>query len=416
MPTFPFESSCRNSPWSCSSESPVRPTSRRTRSGAGAALGATVLLLYAVHVQGNSDYGDEYRWFSLLLLLVIVSLRATKAAGLATFFLASILGGFFLLVKLSLGAGTVLTLSAACVLTRQPSIAAARIGLLLTGTTLGFAGAWLAHQGTLTGVGAFFAAAADVISGYSSAMSGLSLRMETALCFGAFAAILGGISLASPRSGATMTMLACGAPLFVAWKHAMVLGGPNHARTFMLFGLLVLCLILVPLLSSKRRWTAALLVVPSLVLLAPWFHYRATRTGGVANLGRRLAEPLLFRADSDGNSYARRSLETDEQSWNRAGHSQSCDFRIAYAPSSGPSRSTSTLGRASTSPPTISLGRIDPPQLLSRRTLPDSTAEILGFSPPPERPPMFSGIWNPVPSAFIADTFSGTSPRRSARS
>ncbi len=187
----------------------------------------------------------------MLLVFVIFSLRASRAAGLATFFLASFLGGFFLLVKLSLGAGTVLTLSAACLLTRQPSIAAARIGLLLTGAALGFASGWVAHQGTLTGVGAFFGAAADVISGYSSAMSGLSLWTETAICFCVFAAILGGISLASPRSGATMTMLACGAPLFVAWKHAMVLGGPNHARTFMLFGLLVLCLILVPLLARR---------------------------------------------------------------------------------------------------------------------------------------------------------------------
>jgi hypothetical protein len=262
--------------------------------GTGAALGAAVLLIYAVHVQGNSTYGDEYRWFSLLLLLVIDSLRASRAAGLATFLLASFLGGFFFLVKLSLGAGTVLTIAAASLLTRQPSIAAARILLLLTGATLGFAGAWLAYQGTLTGVGAFFAAAADLVSGYSSAMSGPSPWKETSLCFGAFAAVLGGLALASPRSGAAITMLACGAPLVIAWKHAVVLGTANLARSFMLFGFLVLCLILVPLLSSKRRWTAAFLIVPLVLLFVPWFQYRATYARGFASLGRRLAQPLLL--------------------------------------------------------------------------------------------------------------------------
>jgi hypothetical protein len=89
-----------------------------------------------------------------------------------------------------------------------------------------------------------------------------------------------------------MTFLACGAPLFVAWKHAMVLGTPRHAQTFMLFGLLLLCLILVSLLDSKRRGIAVLLVVPSALLFVPWIHYAASQTWGTASLGRTLAEPL----------------------------------------------------------------------------------------------------------------------------
>ncbi|HJS74519.1 MAG TPA: hypothetical protein VJ921_09540 [Vicinamibacteria bacterium] len=262
--------------------------------GTGAALGASLLLVYTVHVQGNSDFGDEYRWFSLILLLVLNSLRAPRVAGLLTFLLAAFFGGFFLLVKLSLGAGALMTISAACLLTRNPSVAASRIGLLSIGAPLGFAVAWLAHQGTLEGAVDYFFTAADLVSGYSSAMSGASGWREMALCFGAFTAILGGIALSSPRSCAAVTLLVCGVPLFVVWKHTMVLGTPNHTKAFVLFGSLILSLILVPFLGSKRPWTAALLVVPAVFLFAPWLHFRAEQTGGIRSLGERLAEPLLF--------------------------------------------------------------------------------------------------------------------------
>jgi hypothetical protein len=259
--------------------------------GTGTAIGAAFLLVYAVHVQGYSDYGDEYRWFSLILLVVVVFLRASRTAGAATLLLASVLAGFFLLVKLSLGVGSLLTISAACLLTRTPSIAASRIGLLLIGAPLGFVVAWLAHHGTLEGTVDYFAAAVEIVSGYSSAMSGATEWKDMGLWFGAFAAILGGLALASFRSRPTVTLLACCAPLFVVWKHTVVLGTPNHKKAFMLFGLLLLSLILVPLLGSKRRWAAALLLVPLLILFVPWMQ-RADQTGGIQSLRLRLTIPF----------------------------------------------------------------------------------------------------------------------------
>jgi hypothetical protein len=266
--------------------------------GTVAALIAALLLVYTVHLQGGSDFGDEYRWFSLILLLAVVALRTSKASSMAAFLIASLLGGFFLLVKLSLGVGALLTVSAACFLTRTPSTAASRAGLVLIGAAPGFVLAWLAHQGTLTGSVAFFAAAADIVSGYNSAMSGTAEWKVWALCFGAFVALVGGIALASRSEGAGVTLMACGAPLLVVWKHTMVLGTVNHAKAFMLFGLFLLGVILVPLLGSKRRWTAALLPVPFVVLFVPWFEYRSEHTGGIRNLRRVLTEPLLLPGQS----------------------------------------------------------------------------------------------------------------------
>ncbi|MGH9337373.1 MAG: hypothetical protein ACRD21_26795, partial [Vicinamibacteria bacterium] len=74
-----------------------------------------VLLPYAVHLQGG-----EQRWFAVLVVLLLVGVTAPRLIGLASFSAASLLAGFFLLVKLSLGVGGVLSILAGCILTERP--------------------------------------------------------------------------------------------------------------------------------------------------------------------------------------------------------------------------------------------------------------------------------------------------------
>jgi len=261
--------------------------------GNGIALAAALLLVYAVHLQGNSLYGDEYRWFSLLLLLVVIAVGAHPVLGNATFLLASLLGGFFLLVKLSLGAGAILALSAACVLTRRPRVGVSRIGLLAVGATVGFAAAWLAHQGAFAGAGGFFAGAADVVSGYGSAMSLAPVGWEkTALCFGAFAALTTGIAAFSGSVRPFLTWLACGTPLFVAWKHAMVREDTLHVRAFVLFGFFAVCMVLVHLLAGRKYRSALFLLLPVATLFAPWSLHADESENVLAGLRHRLLAPF----------------------------------------------------------------------------------------------------------------------------
>jgi hypothetical protein len=267
--------------------------------GLRTALPFSFLLIYAVHVQGNSVYGDEYRWFTLLLLVLLSSIHDPSPRRFATFFTGAVLAGFFILVKLSLGVGAILSLSTACVLFRAPLAVCTGFAALGVGTILGFSVGWFAHQGTLEGISRFSTAALQVVSGYSSAMS---LSPENwgrmAICIGAFVLLLMLWGLRARGNRERVTLLAFVTPLFIAWKHAMVRQDALHVAGFVLTGLFVVSVLLVESLMTSRRSGTILLASSLPALFAPWLFF-----ADAPNLTDRLLAPFHFRWDRTPESH-----------------------------------------------------------------------------------------------------------------
>lgn len=261
--------------------------------GLRTALPLSFVLIYAVHVQGNSVFGDEYRWFTLLLLILLASIHGPRPLGFATFFAGAVMAGFFILVKLSLGFGAILSLLAACILFRNPRAVAISVALLGIGSTLGFCVGWFAHQGTLEGIAGFLAAALQVVSGYSSAMS---LAPEnwgrTAICVAAFVLVLLWWGLRARGNRGSVTLLALVTPLFIAWKQAMVRQDALHVAGFVLAGLFLITILLVETLAASRRSSALLLAASLPALVAPWLFFSDARS-----LAQRLLAPFHSRWD-----------------------------------------------------------------------------------------------------------------------
>ena len=249
----------------------------------------TFLLLVFVHV-----LADEYRWLCLVLLLGLLGLRSPGRPGLALFALAGFLGGFGLLVKLSLGSGALLTVVAAAFLCRPSWAAAVRVASSAGSAAAGLGvGLWL-HRGSIAGLADYLESAASVASGYSSAMSLAEPDWwKAAVAFGVFAACLATALLVPARSHLRVVAAVLAAPLFVAWKHGIV-RQDEHLETLVLFGLVIALLVLLEIAgASGLRRAGPWLLLAAVALLRVWLESPAGRPGP-ATLAETLLQPLAL--------------------------------------------------------------------------------------------------------------------------
>lgn len=253
----------------------LRPTAR---------LGLAAALLYALSLQYQ-----EYQWLVLFLLVFLMGLHARERSGLTAYALASLLAGFFLLIKFSLGFGALMTLAFGCLLVRRPLMGAYRLAVAISAATVSFLIGWIAQGRTLTGIGAYVATGWELSSGYSSAMSsaphGWRIGVTSFLIYFVLVALW---VVKQPTTRTLLTLAGLAVPLFLAWKHSIV-RQDNHVFYLMNFGLFVIVLLLVEA-GPVWRWRstlpiAGILLVP---LAIPWFN---AGTGG-PNAARSLKEHL----------------------------------------------------------------------------------------------------------------------------
>jgi hypothetical protein len=260
--------------------------------GRGGRPAATVfgaaLLLASIHV-----LADEYRWFSLVLLLALVGLRTRGRGALAAFGIAGLLAGFGLLVKLSLGSGGLLTLAVAAFLTRSLSGVASRLASSGAGVAAGLGlGQWL-HFGSPSGLAEYLRTAAEVTGGYSSAMSLAEPDWwKAAAAFTVFVLCLVVALMAPGRPHLRGVAAAFAAPVFMVWKHGLV-RQDQHAQLLVLFGLVlgVLALVEIRAAGGLRR-AGPWLVLAAVALGRVWFEspFNGPRPG--STLAESLVQPL----------------------------------------------------------------------------------------------------------------------------
>jgi hypothetical protein len=259
--------------------------------GSSAAIAAaTILLLVSVHV-----LGDEYRWLSLVLLIVLLGIRSERRGRLAAFAAGGFLAGFALLVKLSLGSGALLTVVAAALVTRPWRGSLARSAVTVVGAAAGLGlGLWL-HRGSFEGLADYVRTAAAVTSGYSSAMSHAEPGWEqAAAAFGVFVVCLAAALLSSGRPELRGVAGALVAPTFVAWKHGVV-RQDGHVEILVLFGLVLGAVALVEIVgASVLRHATPWLLLAAVSLARVGLESYKSASRPVVALGEALLEPLLL--------------------------------------------------------------------------------------------------------------------------
>jgi hypothetical protein len=272
--------------------------------GRGMRLCLVVALIYVCTAQA-----EEYQWFVLLLLVLLVGVHSDGWKSLFPYAVAGLLGGFYVLMKLSLGVGALLAVAAACVVTRQPSLIAWRSLVSLCAATVGFVGGWLAHGSSFDDIGPFLTTGWEMSQGYASAMSvGVDRWWIGAASFLMWFVllILWALFHRAPRTLLSLAVLAL--PLFFAWKHGMV-RQHTHVSVLTTLGIFVMFILLVDALSVWR-WRSVLPVVGILLvpLVIPWYSlpsewrewYRAREKGPcaarpwAASLEDKLSAPLRF--------------------------------------------------------------------------------------------------------------------------
>jgi hypothetical protein len=111
-----------------------------------------LVLPYTVHLA----FWEEWRWFALFLLLFLLGLQRRDRSGLLAFGLASVLGGFFLLMKLTIGPGALLTLGAGSLLGRRAPAILSRSAVSIAGAAIGLLAGWVGLYGTTSGLGTYW--------------------------------------------------------------------------------------------------------------------------------------------------------------------------------------------------------------------------------------------------------------------
>ena len=232
-----------------------------------ARLVLVLLLAYALHLQVV-----EYRWFGLFWLCVLLGVHGSGWAGLVAYAAAGLLGGFYALMKLSLGGAAFLTLAAGCVLTRTPSVAMKRLIVAASASTAGLLVGWIGHFGSLATLGSHLELGWEIAAGYSSGMSlARAGWWVSATAFVVFLALLAWWATSRGSGRARLTLAAAAVPLFVVWKHALVRSGPGHMQLLHTFPLLVVAVLLGDSWSTLRRARSlAMLGAAVGVLLLPW--------------------------------------------------------------------------------------------------------------------------------------------------
>lgn len=238
-----------------------------------ARLSLALVLTYAMSLQ----YQD-YRWFSLFVLVFLISLHKRGWPGLIGYSLAGVLAGFCLLIKFSVGLGTVATLVFGCLLVQGWRDALYRLAVAVPAVSVSFVIGWMALGRSLGEIGAYLATSWEFTSGYSSAQSWDPSGWRTgAISFLSWFLLVALWVLLYPTSRNRLTLFGLAVPLFMVWKHAIV-RQDNHVFYLVTFGLFVLAILLVEAWTTWP-WRSTLLIVGMLLvpLLVPWFSWG---TGG----------------------------------------------------------------------------------------------------------------------------------------
>jgi hypothetical protein len=246
------------------------------------------LLLASIHV-----LADEYRWFCLVLLIALVGSRALGRGALAAFGIAGVLAGFGLLVKLSLGTGTLLTVALAALLAPSLPAVATRLAAFGVGAAAGLGlGQWQ-HGGTAGGLVEYLKSAAEVTGGYSSAMSLAEPDWwKAAAAFVMFAICLVVALMAPAAPRLRVVAAAFAAPVFVVWKHGLV-RQDQHAQVLVFFGLVLVVLAFVEIRAAGGlRRAGPWLLLAAAALARVWFEspFNGARPG--STLAESIAQPL----------------------------------------------------------------------------------------------------------------------------
>lgn len=247
-----------------------------------ARLTLTLVLIYALGLQYQ-----EYRWFALFLLVFLTGLHLRERNSLTAYSLASVLAGFCFLIKFSTGIAALMTLVLGCLLVQRPRDAAYRLAVAMPVAIVSFLIGWVAHGGTLAGIGDYVATGWEVSSGYSSAMSlGPDGWQTGAISFLIWFGLVALWVLVQPTARNRLTLVGLAIPLFTAWKHAIV-RQDGHVFNLVNFGFFVLAICLAEALVVWR-WRSTLPVVGILLvpLVIPWFNAAA----GGPNAGGALKE------------------------------------------------------------------------------------------------------------------------------
>jgi hypothetical protein len=238
-----------------------------------ARLTLALVLIYAMSLQYQ-----EYRWFSLFVLVFLISLHRRGCPSLIGYSLAGVLAGFCLLIKFSVGLGTLVTLGFGCLLVQGWRDALYRLAVAVPAVSVSFVIGWMALGRSLSEIGAYVATGWDLTNGYSSAQSWDPSGWRTgAISFLMWFLLIALWVLMYPTSRNRLTLVGLAMPLFMVWKHAIV-RQDNHVFYLVTFGFFALAILLAeawaiwPWRSTLR--IVGLLLVP---LLIPWFSWG---TGG----------------------------------------------------------------------------------------------------------------------------------------
>jgi hypothetical protein len=272
--------------------------------GPGTRVILLVLLVYICTVQA-----EEYQWFVLLLLVLLVAVHGDGWKSLIPYAVAALLAGFYVLMKFSLGGGALLAVAAGCVMTRRPLLIAWRSFVTLCAATLGFLTGWLAYRPGFNDIGTFLTTAWEVSRGYSSTFSFALDRWwigAASFLIWFLLLVLWALFQRGPRTLLSLATLAV--PLFAVWKHSMV-RQHTHVSILISFGIFVMFILLMDALSVWK-WRSALPVVGILFipLVIPWYSlpsgwrewYRAREKGPCAarpwqpSLEDKLSAPFRF--------------------------------------------------------------------------------------------------------------------------
>jgi hypothetical protein len=261
-----------------------------------------LFLTYTVHLA----FWEEWRWFGLFLLLFLLGVHRKDRTGLIAFGLASLLGGFLLLMKMTIGPAALVTLGVGCLLQRTVSAALTHLLMASGCAALGLLGGWIGRYGSTSGLATYLAVGWSMVTGYSSA-AGVAFE-GWQLAVGGF---LGFLLMLAAWAGflrherAQLSLAWCGVPLFVTWKHSVV-RQDVHGRVLVLFGLLIVAVLITDSLTAERRWRAAPLLAGGVAsLIVAWFHLPFPDSPPVRTLVTTLTQPLRLPGISGLEALAR---------------------------------------------------------------------------------------------------------------
>lgn len=231
----------------------------------------------------------EYAWLAPFLLLLLAGQHRGGRAGLLLAVAASLVAGFYLLMKWTLGFGAAAAVLVGCVMARDAR--RGRFAALGLGVPVGFLAGWLAQGQPIDAIPAHVRTGLEFTRGYSAAMSLAPPDWRIGVAAFGIWAVLTTAWVWTRRSRRNLVTLAVAAPLvFVAWKHGMV-RQDGHTYVLALFGMFLVTVLLADTLEQRHRLadvlTAGLLVVP--LLFVPCNQYTG-RACGLPWVGSRLAQ------------------------------------------------------------------------------------------------------------------------------